>query len=106
MQAYVDTERGTTTEALGGVGRTTMLNTKLLTELVRGDDELILRYWDSDEGCLEASCAVAIRAFMRARRILDARQGIRLFFALHPERVRALTGLRNLGASSNQRVAA
>lgn len=83
-----------------------MLKFKLLMELVKGDDELILRYWDSEEGCLEASCAVAIRAFMRSRRILNAREGIRLFFSMHPERVMALTGLRGLGASPGHPIAA
>ena len=83
-----------------------MLKFKLLMALVKGDDELILRYWDSDEGCQEASCAVAIRAFMRSRRILNAREGIRLFFSMYPERVTALTGLRCLGVSSPPRAAA
>jgi hypothetical protein len=76
-----------------------MLKMKLLTELVTGSDELILRYWDSEDGCMEASCAVAVRAFMKARRILQAREGIRLFFALHPDRVTALTGLRHFSLS-------
>lgn len=83
-----------------------MLKLKLLIELVKGDDELILRYWDSDEGCLEASCAVAVRAFMRDRRIVNVREGIRLFFSLHPERVTALTGLRGLGSCAGDRLAA
>jgi hypothetical protein len=77
-----------------------MLKLKLLIELVKGDDESILRYWDSDDGCLEASCAVAIRAFMRTRRVVNVREGIRLFFSMHPDRVIALTGLRGLGGGS------
>ena len=76
-----------------------MLKIKLLTELVTGPDDLILRYWDSDDGCMEASCAVAIRAFMKARRILQVREGIRLFFSLHPDRVAALTGLHHFSVS-------
>ena len=84
-----------------------MLKLKLLSELVAGDDELILRYWDSDDGCLEASCAVAIRAFMRTRRIVNVREAIRLFFSLHPDRVVVLTGLRQLSLScTNARLAA
>ena len=77
-----------------------MLKLKLLTELVTGPDELILRYWDSDEGCLEASCAVAIRAFMRTRRIVNVREAIRMFISMHPDRVVALTGLRQLSLST------
>ncbi|MBI5501118.1 MAG: hypothetical protein HY907_12805 [Deltaproteobacteria bacterium] len=76
-----------------------MIKMKLLTELVTGPDELILRYWDSDDGCLEASCAVAIRGFMRSRRLVNVREAIRLFFSLHPDRVVALTGLRQLSLS-------
>jgi hypothetical protein len=76
-----------------------MLNHKLLTELVRGPDELILRHWDSDDGCMEASCAVAIRAFMKSRRVLNVREGIRLFFSMHADRVSALTGLHHFGPS-------
>ncbi len=71
-----------------------MLKLKLLIELVSGPDEIILRYWDSDDGCLEASCAVAIRAFMKNRRVVNTREGIRLFFAMHPDRVAALTAMR------------
>jgi hypothetical protein len=76
-----------------------MLNHKLLVELVKGPDELILRHWDSDRGCAEASCAVAIRSFMKQRRILNAREAIRLFFSMHADRVAALTGLHHFGGS-------
>jgi hypothetical protein len=76
-----------------------MLKLKLLIELVKGSDELILRYWDSDDGCLEASCAVAIRAFMRNCRVVNTREGIRLFFAMHPDRVVALAALRGFAIS-------
>jgi hypothetical protein len=67
-----------------------MLNLKLLSRLVAGPDQDILRYWDSERGSLEASAAVAVRAFMRGRRIVNVREGIRLFFALHPERLAML----------------
>jgi hypothetical protein len=78
-----------------------MLKLKLLIELVSGPDEIILRYWDSDDGCLEASCAVAIRAFMRNRRVVNTREGIRLFFAMYPDRVAALTAMRGFAISPN-----
>jgi hypothetical protein len=84
-----------------------MLNLKLLMKLVAGPDEDILRYWDSDHGSLEASCAVAIRAFMRQRRVVNPREGVRLFFALHPDRIAALTGLlRFIATPTDARIAA
>ena len=72
-----------------------LVNRKLLLSLVIGPDSEIARYWDSDRGSLEASLAVVVRAFMRAHRILDAREGVRLFFALQPERLAQLAGALN-----------
>lgn len=82
------------------------LNRKLLLELVAGPDSLILRYWDSDKGSLEASLAVAIRSFMRSRRILDAREAVRLFFALNPDRLAVLASLFGCARSAHDRLAA
>jgi hypothetical protein len=77
-----------------------LVNRKLLLELVVGPDSQIARYWDSEKGSLEASLAVVVRAFMTGNRILDAREGVRLFFALHPERLVRLAGALSPAISS------
>ena len=74
-----------------------VVNRKLLLDLILGPDSEIVRYWDSDKGSFEASLAAVIRAFMRAHRILDAREGVRLFFALNPERLATLAGMLRPG---------